>query len=114
DPYVYGGYPIHADIEAQVLYPPAWPAFLLGAARQRDTVLYWLEWEAVLHIGLAGLFTAWLLRRSACGWWASIFGATVFQLGCFFSAQAQHLGAVCGAAWMPLAWLAVMELARGF
>lgn len=114
DPYIYAGYPIHADIQAQILYPPAWPAFLISALGNDYTIFYWLEWETVLHISLAGLFTAWLLRRLGCGWSATLFGATIYQLGCFFSAQAQHLGAVCGAAWMPLAWLAVTELAKGF
>jgi hypothetical protein len=114
NPYIYGGYPIHADIHAQILYPLAWPAFLRAALWREQTVFYWLEWETALHIALAGLFTWWLLRRCGCGRWAALFGATVYQLGCFFSAQVQHLGAVCGAAWMPLVWLAVMELARGF
>src|SRR6266849_4700257 len=114
DPYIYAGYPIHADIQAQILYPPAWPAFLISALGNDYTIFYWLEWETVLHISLAGLFTAWLLRRLGCGWSATLFGATIYQLGCFFSAQAQHLGAVCGAAWMPLAWLAVTELAKEF
>src|SRR6185295_18633266 len=63
DPYVYGGYPIHADINAQILYPPAWPAFLRAAATREYSLFYWLEWETVLHISLAGLFTWWLLRR---------------------------------------------------
>jgi len=114
NPYIYAGYPLHADIQAQILYPPAWPAFLISALGEQYTIFYWLEWETVLHISLAGLFTAWLLRRLECSWWTALFGATVYQLGCFFSAQAQHLGAVCGAAWMPLVWLAVAELAKGF
>ena len=114
DPYVYGGYPIHADTEAQILYPLAWPAFLRAALWREHTLFYWLEWQTVVHIVLAGLFTWWFLRRSGCGRWTAIFGATVYQLGCFFSAQAQHLGAVCGGAWMPLAWMAVFELSSGF
>jgi len=31
-------------------------------------------------------------------------------LGGFFPAHVEHLGAVCTAAWMPLAWLSVIEL----
>lgn len=41
-------------------------------------------------------------------------GATIFQLGGFFASQAQHLGAVSGAAWLPLKWLCVVRLARRF
>jgi hypothetical protein len=103
-----------SHIQAQIFYPLAWPAFLRSALGRNYMIFYWLEWETVLHISLAGLFTAWLLRRLGCGWWPALFGATVYQLGCFFSAQAQHMGAVCGAAWMPLVSLAVTELAKGF
>jgi hypothetical protein len=113
DPYIYAGYPLHADLQAQILYPPAWLVFWKAVARE-STVLYWLEWENVLHVSLAGILAWWLLRRAGCGRWPALFGATVYQLGCFFCSQIQHLGAVCGAAWMPLVWLAILELAGGF
>jgi len=113
DPYIYAGYPLHADLQAQILYPPAWLFFWKALARE-STFFYWLEWETVLHISLAGLLAWWLLRRAGCGRWTALFGATVYQLGCFFSSQVQHLGAVSAAAWMPLVWLAVLELAAGF
>jgi hypothetical protein len=113
EPYAYAGYPLHADITAQLFYPPAWLAFLFGAVRE-DAILYWLEWLVVLHLMLAGAGSYLLLRRLACRRGTALFGATAFQLGCFFSSQAQHLGAVCAAAWMPFAWLGVVSLAEGF
>ena len=36
--------------------------------------------------------------------------ATVFELGCFFAAQAEHMGAMQGAVWLPLIWLSVLRL----
>jgi hypothetical protein len=114
DPYTYAGYPLHANSQAQIFYPLAWPVFAKTVWSKPGQLFYWLEWETVLHISLAGLFTWWLLRRAGCGYWPALFGATVYQLGFFFTSQVQHLGAVCAAAWMPLVWLALLELARRF
>ena len=52
--------------------------------------------------------------RSTSGPAAALTGATIFQLGAYFASQTQHLGAINAAAWMPLAWEAVILLARGF
>ena len=113
EPYTYAGYPLHADISAQLFYPPAWLAFLFGAVRE-DAIVYWLEWLVTLHLMLAGAGAYLLLRRLSCRPGPALFGATAFQMGCFFSSQPQHLGAVSGAAWMPFAWLGVVLLADGF
>jgi hypothetical protein len=113
EPYTYAGYPLHADIAAQLFYPPAWLAFLFGAVRE-EAIFYWLEWLVALHLMLAGAGSYLLLRHLVCRRGTALFGATVFQLGCFFSSQPQHLGAVSAAAWMPFAWLGVVLLARGF
>ena len=40
-------------------------------------------------------------------------GATVYQVGAYFASQAQHLGAICAGAWLPLALVAVFEMRRG-
>jgi Bacterial membrane protein YfhO len=113
EPYTYAGYPFHADLQAQLFYPPAWLAFAFGVIRD-DAIFYWLEWLVALHLVLAGIGTYLLLRRLACGRGAALFGATAFQLGCFLVSQPQHLGAVSAAAWMPFAWLGVVQLADGF
>jgi hypothetical protein len=113
DPYTYAGYPLHADIAVQLFYPPAWLVFFFGVIRE-EAIFYWLEWLVTLHIMLAGIGTYILLRRLSCRSGPAVFGATVFEMGCFFSSQPQHLGAVAGAAWMPFAWLGVVLLADGF
>lgn len=110
-PYVYCGMPLYANPTAQVFYPPALVTFALSNLTGGEHLLDWLEWQIVAHVSAAGLFAFLLLRRLGCGPAASFTGASVFQLGSFFASQAQHLGAVNAAAWLPLSWLAVIELA---
>jgi hypothetical protein len=114
DPYTYCGVPFYANLQTQFAYPPAWVTIVLSNFAGGERLLDFLEWCLVLHIFLAGLFGYLLFRRLGVSRWAAIFGATIFQLGGYFASQAQHLGAVCGAAWLPLAWLAVVELGREF
>jgi hypothetical protein len=77
-------------------------------------LLYFLELQVVLHALLGGCLTFKLLRRLGVSAAAALVGATVYQLGAYFATQAQHMGAIDAAAWMPLAWLAVIELAGAF
>lgn len=109
DPYTYMGRPFLANIQTQSLYPPIW---LLVAASNLigGRLFYFLELNVILHVWMAGVFTYWLLRRLGLAAPASVLGATVYQLGGFFPAHVEHMGAVCAAAWMPLAWLAVLGL----
>lgn len=111
-PYPYCGVPIHADIQAQLFYPFTWISLLLGNLSAGRNLFYWLEWQIPLHMILAGLFTFWLLRYVGLTPAPAYFGATVYQLGGFFASQAQHLGAVCCAAWLPLVLLCVWKLSR--
>jgi hypothetical protein len=113
NPYTYCGVPLYANPQAQLFYPPAWPVFLVGALNRRN-LFRALECEVVLHVFLAGAFTYWLLRRLHAGRGAALLGATIFQLGGFFASQTQHLGAMCGSAWLPLAWGAVLLLRDQF
>jgi len=112
DPYTYCGRPFFANIQTELFYPPLWLTVLASNLTGGARLFYWLEWEVVLHVFLAGIFAFWLLRRLGAGAPAALLGATVFQLGGFFASQAQHMGAVNAAAWMPLAWLCVIALAK--
>ena len=115
DPYSYCGAPIYANLQAQIFYPPAWPVFLLGSLnRVVHNVFRLLEWQVAIHVFLGGAFAYLLLRRLRLSRGPALFGASIFQLGGFFASQAQHLGAVCGAAWLPLAWLAIVMLRDRF
>ena len=112
DPYTYCGFPFFANIEAQVFYPPEW-LVVLAANRLHGRMADYLEWEVALHLVLAGVFAYALLRRLGCGRAAATFGALTFELGGYFASQAQHLGAICSAAWAPAAWTAVLGLREG-
>jgi len=110
DPFSYFGRPLVANIQAQTFYPPRWLALLLNHLTGGEHLLYLLELLAIAHIVLAGLFTRRLLEKLGTPPAAAAVGSIVYQLGGFFASQAQHLGVVCGGAWLPLAWLAVLEL----
>ena len=110
DPYPYCGVPIHADLTAALFYPFTWLAIVAGNHTDGQKLFYWVEFLVPLHMALAGVFTFLLLRRLGLGRPASVLGASVYQLGGYFASQAQHLGAICAGAWLPVAILAVWEL----
>ena len=114
DPYTYCGMPFYANLTAQLFYPPALAAILLSNFGGGGHLLYWLELQMAAHVFLAGVFTYWLLRRLGLGRAAAVAGATVYQLGAYTASQAEHLGAVDAAAWLPLAWLCVIVLSERF
>src|SRR6267142_2874783 len=110
DPHPYCGVPIHADIQAQLFYPLSWISIVLGNLSGGHKLYYWLEWQVPLHMILAGVFTFFLLRRLGASVPSALFGGTVYQLGGYFASQAQHLGAICCGAWLPLVLLCVWKL----
>ncbi len=111
NPDYYCGFPIYANITAQLFYPPTVLAIGLSNLAGGGNLLYFLEWQIVLHVFLGGVLAYLLLRRLGVSMAPALLGGTVFQLGCFFTSQIQHMGAVNGAAWLPLCWLAVISLA---
>jgi hypothetical protein len=112
DPYPYCGVPIHADLTAQLFYPVTWIAILLGNLSAGRNLFYWIEWLVPLHMILAGLFTFYLLRLLGVRIPVAVFGGTVYQLGGFFASQAQHLGAICTGAWLPMVLVCIFQLSR--
>jgi hypothetical protein len=115
DPYSYCGMPVYANLTTQLFYPPTVAVFLasnwIGAGRH---LLYFLEVQIVAHVLLAGVFTLLLLRRIGTSDAGALVGATIYQLSAYFASQTQHLGAIDAAAWLPLAWLATVELGERF
>jgi hypothetical protein len=109
DPFTYFGRPFLANIQTQALYPPL---ALLIVLRNLfgGHLLYFLECNVILHVFLGGVFTYLLLKRLGVGVPGALLGATVYQLGGFFPAHVEHMGAVSTAAWIPLAWLSVIAL----
>jgi hypothetical protein len=112
DPYTYCGVPFFANFQAQVFYPPMWITALVANFFDRDKLYYFLELHLLSHILLGGFFTFLLLREIDVRREVALIGATIFQLGPYFTSQTQHLGAIDGAAWIPLACLSVVRLAK--
>ena len=110
DPFTYCGVPIFANIQAASFYPPVLAATALASRLGDDFLPKLLAWSVVLQIIFAGLCTFQLMRKLEASPAAAWIGATVFELGCFFAAQPEHMGAMQGAVWLPLIWLSVIEL----
>lgn len=110
DPYTYCGTPLFANIQAALFYPPVLSAELVGAWRNLDLIPRLLAFAVVFQIIVAGICTYALLRALGTRAGAAWTGALVYELGCFFAAQAEHMGAMHGAGWLPLIWLCVVEL----
>jgi len=108
DPYVYGGNPNIANPQAAIFYPPNLLLCLFGALRGGLT-FYMVEWQLFVHFFLAGLFTYLLGRNISLGPFGSLIAAIVYMFGGFFVSQAQHLGVLNAATWIPLIFLLFLK-----
>jgi hypothetical protein len=100
-PLIFGGYPLFADGELGMLYPPN---VLLGFVLGADT---FLQVSRALHLFLAGAFTIAFLRVLHVGRPGALVGGVVFAFGSFFIVQIQHENVVRSAVWLPLVLLCV-------
>jgi len=113
DPYTYCGNPIFANIQAALFYPPVLAATVISQWSGAGSLAGLLVWAVVAQVLFAGCCTFALLRRMGAPAAAALVAATAYQLGCFFASQAEHMGAMQGAAWLPLVWLCCWELRDG-
>lgn len=112
DPSVYCGRPLYANLTAQLFYPPTVVAIAIYNALglgSSEALLYVLEWQLVLHVFAGGCFAYLLGRQLGMDMAGALVCGSAFQLGAFFSSQAQHLGAVNAACWLPLVWLLTLR-----
>jgi len=112
NPFSYCGEPLSGNITTAIFYPTTLFSILLGNVLHGRLPYRYMELQVIGHVFFAGLGMYVLLRGMECGRAGALLGATVFQLGAFFTTQTQHLGAVCGAAWLPWLALAARYLAR--
>lgn len=110
EPYTYCGNPLFANIQAALFYPPVLLATAASNLFGADSLPRLLALAVAVQVLFAGLCTFALLRRLGAAPGASFVAATVYQLGCFFAVQAEHMGAMHGGSWLPLAWWCVVEL----
>jgi hypothetical protein len=114
DPYTYCGRPFQANIQTAVFYPTVALAAGLGSLAGHRHLIYLLELNVIFHVLVAGIFAYGLGRAAGLSRPAALVAGTVYQLGGFFTAHAEHMGAVTAAAWLPCALYAILRLSRGF
>jgi hypothetical protein len=112
DPSNYCGVPFFANINAQIFYPPTAITVFIANFFSPDRLTHFMELHLVAHVLLGGIFTFLLLRELEISIGAALIGATIFQCGPYFTSQTQHLGAIDGAAWIPLACWCVVRLSK--
>ncbi|HEV8308618.1 MAG TPA: hypothetical protein VGW35_13230, partial [Methylomirabilota bacterium] len=98
-PYVGVGYPLLADIQTAVFYPPI---RLLTLVTGPPSYLA-LELYAIAHYVLAGLGMLALGRQAGLPLLAASLGAVALMFSGFFWGHVAHLGIIQAAAWLP--WL---------
>ena len=99
---MFGGYPIFADGEIGLAYPPVLLA-LLTLSPERALVLLRLAHLWIAALGTFALARAWGLPNTS-----ALLAGIVFSLGHFLQAQIHHENIVRTAAWLPGA-LALIE-----
>jgi len=96
-PDIFTGYPIFADGELGLAYPPQ---LALLALLPAPIAMVWLR---ALHVFLAGAFTYAYLRTLRLDPMPALGGGLVFAFGSFISAQMHHENVVRSAVWLPAA-----------
>ncbi len=114
DPLTYCGRPVYANFQMQAFYPPSILAVVVYNLLGSHQLIHVLQWQLLLHVFAAGVFTYHLLGRLGVGRPAALAGAAVFELGGVLAAQVEHLGLVNATAWIPAAWIAVFALKERF
>jgi hypothetical protein len=103
-PSMFGGYPLFADGEAGMLYPPQ---LLLLSWLSPEATLVWLH---VIHTSLSALFTYLLLRTLGTRPVGAVVGGLVYALSAYTAGQMVHSNVTHAIAWLPLQ-LALVERA---
>jgi hypothetical protein len=106
NPTMFSGYPIFADGEVGLAYPPVLLALLTLSA---DRALVLLR---VIHLAIAALGAFWLARTWRLPHAAATLAGVTFALGSFFQAQIHHENIVRTAAWLPVILACLEEALR--
>jgi len=110
DPYMFSGHPFQADIQTAVAYPIAAANEWLGG---RGFGYLSLEWEAIVHFGLAATFTFLLVELLTGSAMAGLLGAVTFTFGGFLTSYpSQQLPVLESTVWLPLELYCLERAAR--
>lgn len=110
NPHIYSGTPALADPQWAALYPPAWLSALWPP--WPPLPFETLQFEAGLHLALAGVFTCLFARRHLPTG-AALLAAVVFAFGGYLTSYPPlQLAVLETAVWLPLALWGAESLAR--
>ncbi len=112
NPYLYGGAPFAADIQAMILYPVNWLFLLLSP----EVTYRLVEHLSFFHFFLAGVSMYLCLRyldwapnhgqkRDSLRLWAAATGALAYMFGDVMLVHLGNLNIIAVAAWLPLVFL---------
>jgi len=112
NPYQFGGTPVHAALQASILYPPAWPGRFIGEPQVWGIV--WLNALRLFHIALLG----WGLYGFARSEWGldpipSLFPAVALCGSGYMACHVVHANQIATLAWAPWIMLHARRLAYG-
>jgi len=103
DPYVFSGFPIIGDPEAQIFYPPNWLLVLLHPFSPLPYKM--MEAHLIAHFFLAGLFMYWLARDFTRDRVAALLGGVLFMSSGAMVVHTEHVASIEAMAWYPLVFL---------
>lgn len=128
DASIYCGIPFAGNIQAGLFYPANWLLFAASAdlpdrvrgpdlkgdgfQGQHGMRFVAVEILAFLHVWLAFLFTFLWLRERVATPMPAILGAAGVAFGGYILSQMNHLGVLCGFAWMPFALWGIEQTSR--
>lgn len=111
NPYLYGGAPFAADLQAAVFYPPYWLLYALTS----DITFELVTALALAHLVFAGVG---MYALAAFGRWegvgplsrpAALVAALAYMFCDYFIVHLGNLNLVAGAAWLPWAMLGLVR-----
>jgi hypothetical protein len=99
NPFIFGGLPYAADVQAGAFYPPHWILPLFVSAGRLLPESY--EGLEILHAAIGGFFMGLLARRLFGGRAAALFAGVGFAFSSFFVVRMKHGNIVETIAWIP-------------
>ena len=94
DPYVLSGFPVIADPESQIFYPPNWLMVLVHPFSPLSYRL--VEIQIIAHFFLAGLFMFYLARDFTRDTLSGLLGGVLFMFSGAMVAHTEHLATIDG------------------
>jgi hypothetical protein len=111
---LYAGYPIYADPQTQLFYPPSWLAYIgLKVLGWGHYPIEAFTLEAISHFLLGSWFCYWFLRRSDLPASVALFGAALFTYSGYLTAYpVLQTATLYTEIWLPLILLQLLAFSQ--